>query len=290
MRSISAKPVVSSTSPSSFLDQRRAPLRIPVSASSRDGFAEWTYSAEFPNDLNASRIGRAIFIEPKFRQEPALCIPNRATTSKGFSDWFVSPKFPEYIRALLISDHLIIEPRMEDINTHNKIKTIISAALVQLVEDNNLGHFTNDGMLLKNEEARINTTPDAVFASYSAIESGAVRVGSIGKGKALVQWLGSPDWVLEIVSPFSEIKDERDLLKGYFRAGISEYWLVDARGEEVDFRIYTRGARRYESVPEENGWIVSPLFKRRFRLTREVDRVKLLRYRLHVAELNKASA
>lgn len=171
---------------------------------------------------------------------------------------------------------------MEDIPTHNGIKTAVSWAMAKQVDDFDLGHFCNDGMLLTHKKAGLSTVPDALFASYASIESRRVRISTVGKGELLVEWRGTPDWVLEIVSNSSETKDYEELLDAYFRAGIPEYWLIDARGEAIDFRIYRPGKRGYRQVQAKNGWLGSPLFERRFRLTRELNRAKMWRYRLHI--------
>ena len=42
---------------------------------------------------------------------------------------------------------------------------------------------------------------------------------------------------MEIVSDSSVVKDTRQLRQAYARAGVHEYWLVDARGEDLLFEI-----------------------------------------------------
>lgn len=215
---------------------------------------------------------------------PGLRIPASATTLDGFRAWFASPSFPEQIRASLIGGELLIEPKMEDLLTHNQIKTIISAVLALLVQELESGYFCGDGMLLTHRGAALSTVPDAIFASFASIESGGVRVSTIGKGEALVEWQGTPDWVLEVVSASSVQKDTQLLFDKYFLAGIPEYWIVDGRGETVEFRIFRAGPSSYEEVPAEEGWITSAVFGRRFRFTRTLNRIQMLQYRLEVSQ------
>ena len=54
---------------------------------------------------------------------------------------------------------------------------------------------------------------------------------------------GSPDMVLEVVSDSSVEKDIDVLMDLYWKAGIREYWLVDARGERIEFKILCHTAR-----------------------------------------------
>ena len=80
------------------------------------------------------------------------------------------------------------------------------------------------------------------------------------------------DMVLEVVSDSSEKKDNQLLFEAYFEAGIPEYWLVDARGEEVEFHIHKLGTKRYSVIKKQlGGWSKSAVFGKSFRLTRSLD-------------------
>ena len=57
---------------------------------------------------------------------------------------------------------------------------------------------------------------------------------------------GPPDLIVEIVSDSSVRKDTKRLPKAYWQAGVLEYWLVDARREELFFRIHQRGDADYQ--------------------------------------------
>jgi Uma2 family endonuclease len=60
--------------------------------------------------------------------------------------------------------------------------------------------------------------------------------------------------VMEIVSEGSVKKDTERLWHTYFQAGISEYWLIDARGEEMHFTIYIPGKKEYIPAVQQRGW------------------------------------
>jgi Uma2 family endonuclease len=54
-----------------------------------------------------------------------------------------------------------------------------------------------------------------------------------------------------------------------WRAGIAEYWLIDARRERLVFRIHVRGADGYEPAPVDGeGCQLSAVFAVSFRLER----------------------
>ena len=91
---------------------------------------------------------------------------------------------------------------------------------------------------------------------------------------------GSPDWVLEIVSRSSVTKDKRDLRQAYHQAGIREYWLVDARGADIEFQIFHWRKTGFVSAPNNDGWLRSRVFPFHFQLTRKRDRRGGWRYNL----------
>ena len=79
--------------------------------------------------------------------------------------------------------------------------------------------------------------------------------------------------VLEVVSPRSEKKDTEVLPKLYHKAGISEYWLVDVRGDNRRFDILLRRRGGYVAARKSSGWQTSKVFGRSFRLVEGRDRL-----------------
>jgi Uma2 family endonuclease len=88
--------------------------------------------------------------------------------------------------------------------------------------------------------------------------------------------------VLEVLSDSSVVKDTRQLREAYHRAGIPEYWLVDARDEDINFQILYRRKRGYAAAPVRDGWQASRVFGRSFRLGRQRDEFGLWEYTLEV--------
>jgi Uma2 family endonuclease len=73
------------------------------------------------------------------------------------------------------------------------------------------------------------------------------------------------------------------LRKAYFDAGIPEYWLIDARGGTIDFQLVTRSRRGYAAAAaDRDGYRLSRVFQRRFRLVRRRNRVGGAAYRLEI--------
>lgn len=69
------------------------------------------------------------------------------------------------------------------------------------------------------------------------------------------------------------LKDTLRLPVAYWKAGIAEYWLMDARGEDLLFHVYQRGAAAYEpAASDPEGFQHSAVFRNWFRLSRRRDR------------------
>jgi Uma2 family endonuclease len=218
-------------------------------------------------------------------QQLHFTIPADAHSLAGFRRWAKSDEFPDSARISLIRGELVIDMSPERIEAHNQVKAEIAATLYFLVKQLDLGKFYPDGAWITNNEAALSTEPDATFASWQALETGRVQLIVHGEGEEDgVELRGSPDWVLEVVSPTSVLKDAELLLVDYYSAGVVEYWLVDARGESIEFTLYTRGPEGFVATTPEEGWATSRVFGREVRLDRERDRLGGWRYTLHVRE------
>jgi Uma2 family endonuclease len=86
-----------------------------------------------------------------------------------------------------------------------------------------------------------------------------------------VELLGTPDMVLEVISRTSVRKDTEVLRELYSRAGIPEYWLVDARGSTPSFEILEHTADGYRATESTERGVYSTVFDRSFRFQRLVD-------------------
>lgn len=198
-----------------------------------------------------------------------LTIPAEAFTLGGFREWALSAHMPEHVHPSFLNGWVYLEMSPEAADTHNRVKSIISARLLIIAEEEQLGMFYSDGMLLTNKRANLSTVPDALFFTFSTRRAGKVKLvrhrSTPDDDKEIV---GSPDWVLEVVSSSSQRKDLDELPQRYHAAGIREYWLVDARGPRIDFRILVHGPDGYEPAERQGSWQASPVFGRRFKLQR----------------------
>jgi hypothetical protein len=87
---------------------------------------------------------------------------------------------------------------------------------------------------------------------------------------------------LEVVSARSVQKDTVMLRELYWRAGVTEYWLVNPLGDRLAFDILRHTAKGYAPAPAAAGWVKSAVFRRSFRLTQRDNGAGLPEYRLDV--------
>jgi len=152
------------------------------------------------------------------------------------------------------------------------VKTQFTITLGGLAEKEQLGYYFSDRAPVSNDEANVFTEPDGTFCSFRAIENGRVRLVE-GADVGHVEIEGAPDMVLEVISTSSIRKDTKILRGLYWRAGIPEYWLVDARKEPIQFDILRWTARGYASTRARHGWLKSKVFRRFVQIQTKVDRL-----------------
>ena len=159
---------------------------------------------------------------------PPVTVPQQATASlSSFREWAGDEELPENIQLLYYRGEVWVDMARQQIFTHVAVKTEITRVLASLVKANKLGIYLVDGALVTNEEAELSANPDAVFVAHNALTAERVTLVE-GKEHGFVEIVGSPDMALEVVSDSSERKDTRILFEAYYKAGIREYWLVDA--------------------------------------------------------------
>jgi len=196
-------------------------------------------------------------------------IPVWVNDLASFRIWVHSGVLPEKLGVHFLNGQVWMDFSMEEMFSHNAVKQALNLALGQLVRSEKLGVYCPDGMLVTNEVTGLGTEPDAIFLSAETLETEGVRfvTGRSGDAEA-TEMVGVPDLVVEIVSPSSAEKDMEWLTTAYFEGGIPEYWLIDARADEPEFDMLTRGADGYVSARKTKGWVKSKMFGRSFRLIR----------------------
>jgi Uma2 family endonuclease len=201
--------------------------------------------------------------------EESVRIPADITDLESFRRWARSEEFPERGWLSYLRGEIWVDLSMEQLFTHNLVKTCFTVVLGGLVEAGKRGYFFSDRARLSNPDVDLSTEPDGVFVSYASVEE--LRVRFLEGKEGHVEIVGSPDMVLEVVSSKSVRKDTQVLRGLYWEAGIPEYWLVDARGARPRFDLLRRGRRGYTSTRPQGGWLRSGVFGQSFRLTQQPD-------------------
>lgn len=199
-------------------------------------------------------------------------IPSWVNDLEAFRRWSRTEDYPERGWVSYLDGEIWVDMEMERLFTHNQVKTQFTIVLGGLVESEELGYFFSDRALLSNEDANLSTEPDGTFCSFGTLEEKRVRLVE-GLEEEAVEIEGTPDVVLEVVSKSSVRKDTKILRKLYWRAGIPEYWLVDARKPPVQFDILSWTERGYSATRRRQGWLKSKVSGRSFLLETKPDRL-----------------
>lgn len=189
----------------------------------------------------------------------------------AFRQWVKSDPRLQKTRTDFYKGEVWIDMGTEQVFTHGAVKSAIAVVLYQLanVPDGDL--FLINGILLSNTRAQLSCNPDMTFVRAATLDSGRVKLIEAAD-EGFIELEGSPDMVLEIVSPSSVRKDTITLRKAYWKSGVSEYWLVNALGDRAELVIYRRGPKGYSEGRKTGDWSKSSLFGKSFRLKRSPDR------------------
>jgi Uma2 family endonuclease len=208
-------------------------------------------------------VGVEIVLDGEFR------IPGEVRDLASFRRWALTFECMPHFRLAWLAGVLWVDRSMEQAFSHNDVKTEIAGVLRQLVRATKQGRYYGDGMSLSNPAADLSTVPDGVHVSFAALRDGRIRQVP-GRRAGVVEFEGSPEMVLEVVSDSSVEKDTDRLPVLYHRAGVQEFWRVDARGE-LRFEVLRRTEAGYVQAQEQAGWWRSDVFGRCFQLTRQGD-------------------
>jgi Uma2 family endonuclease len=199
-----------------------------------------------------------------------IVIPDWVGDLDSFCQWRLSEDAPQRGEIAFLDTGIWVDLTMEEFLTHNQVKAVFDFAIMSVAQPAALGRYVPDRMLLRNAEANLSAEPDGLFFTWDTLRSGRLRlVDKPGVGVVVLD--GTPDIVLEIVSKTSVDKDTVLLRDLYWKAGIAEYWLVDARGEAMSFEILQLATGGYVATPAVDGWIPSKVLSKRFQLQQKVD-------------------
>ena len=217
--------------------------------------------------------------------EDGVRIPAVAHSLDDFRRWAHSDRFPAEGRIDYLAGDVEVEMSPEDLFTHGAVKSAIAAELHRLVAEADRGYLFVDRARVTAPSAGLSVEPDVVALLHETVAAGRARLvpGRSGKPGRFVEIEGAPDLVVEVVSDGSVAKDTARLPPLYAAAGVAELWLVDARGEDLDFRVLRLESGAYLPIePTPNGWTASPVLDRSVRLRRRPAPLGTWGYRLEL--------
>ena len=195
----------------------------------------------------ASPMATAILIADQIE------IPAMAQGLVDFRRWAISDDFPERGRIDFVGGRIEVDLSPEDLHTHGTTIVEILAVLAGRIRQLELGEIYTSRARVSCPMADLSVEPDILFVSYDAMDSDRVRlIPKPGVPECYVEFEGSPDLIVEIVSDSTEGKDTQRLPTAYWQAGVREFWLVDARRSELCFRIHHRSDADYQPAPTDD--------------------------------------
>jgi Uma2 family endonuclease len=209
-----------------------------------------------------------------------LSIPEGVNSLVQFREWAQTEGFPE--KGISWFGYIHIDMSPAELN-NNRVSSEACAVLRSLTRGK--GQLYVETALLSNFAANLSTCPDLIYLSFESIKLGRVEfVRSKKKADQLVEILGSPDMIMEVVSESSVEKDTVILKEKYWRADVQEYWVADVRGYEIEFSILCRGEHDWVTPDSSTGWQRSGLFGRNFRLAKSEPMAGHFEYHLEVQD------
>lgn len=207
---------------------------------------------------------------PEVIVQGQLVIPRWVEDLESFRRWRLSEDAPDTGEIAFLDSYIWVDLTMAEFLTHNQVKAAYDYAIMNVVHPAPSGRYVPDRMILTNAQANLNTEPDGLFFAWETMRSGRLRLVE-REGQGIMELEGTPDQVLEVVSKSSVRKDTVLLRELYFKAGITEYWLVDVREGVMSFEILQWTPEGYVAVPVVDGWIASKVFGKKFQLQKKCD-------------------
>lgn len=201
-----------------------------------------------------------------------------------FREWACSDEFPDKGRIDYIDGTIEVDAMTEEAMSHGSPKSELARVILNRVRALRLGQAYLDCMRVSCPAVELSVEPDIVVVSHAAISSGTVRMvpATSGPPRRYIELDGPPDLVVEVLSDSSLTKDSRRLFQKYFEAGVLEYWIVDARGDDLLFQIHRRGKQGFVRVARDQpGFQKSQVLQARYLFEREDDQNDTWFYTLH---------
>jgi Uma2 family endonuclease len=192
-----------------------------------------------------------------------------------FQEWAESDRFPQRGRIDYIAGSIEVEMSPEDLYCHGTLTSELHAVVGTRVKRTRRGQTFVKQTRLVSPAGDLSVEPDILYVSFESLRSGrVVRRPKANDAERFIAFEGAADLAIEAVSDSSVGKDTKRLPLLYYRANVSEFWLVDARGENLLFEIYHRGPTAFGPASKDaEGYQYSAVLDCWYRLERYRDEV-----------------
>lgn len=212
--------------------------------------------------------------------EERAVIPDGIRNHESYRRWARSPEFPQTGRFAYLAGKIWVDMSPEELMTHNLVKGEYAIVIGGILKRIRLGKYFHDRTLITNVTAGLSTEPDGTFVSFKTFKSRRVKL--VRGVEGWIEMAGSPDMTLEVVSVSSVKKDTVTLRELYWKAGVREYWLVNALQDKLQFDILRHTRSGYVAASKNAGWVESKVFGKSFKLTSKPDEMGFPEYTLSV--------
>ena len=126
---------------------------------------------------------------------------------------------------------------------HQDISGFLAAILRLYSEDHDAGRILTAPFQMKlPPHIRRGREPDLIFLTKEHLT------------RLKKNFLDGPaDWVIEIVSPESVLRDRGTKYAEYEAGGVREYWIIDAEAKRADFFVLDAEGRYQRALPDADG-------------------------------------
>jgi len=185
--------------------------------------------------------------------DEVITVPKWVSDLRSFRRWFRSDHFPSDAKVVYYDGNIWVDQQMERY-LHTYIKTEIAGAIREWAKAHLPGATLCDKLRYTDRAADLSCEPDVIFVTDASLENRTVKLMD---GDTSLEVEGSPEIIVEVISPTSVVKDEKTLREKYWQAGVQEYWLADSR-KVPTLSILKRTARGFVTVKANaQGWLRS---------------------------------
>lgn len=108
------------------------------------------------------------------RDDELIRVPPWVRDFDTFVTWMHTAEFPDDVRIDFLNGDVWIDFSMEELYSHNFVKSALAETVNRVVREGRLGIFVTGGMRFTNADAGTATVPDAMYIASDTLTAGRV--------------------------------------------------------------------------------------------------------------------